>query len=109
MINAWRNISDTAPIYNNTLACADQTTIRSPDDYLRVDVPLTAEATQISAGDLFFPQFRKIVFGVAVLLAKTGFDAAEKQLRQVCCTMRAREPRFGIGFAPARPPPSSTA
>jgi hypothetical protein len=45
MINAWRNISDTAPIYNNTLACADQTTIRSPDDYLRVDVPLTPEAT----------------------------------------------------------------
>merc|ERR1719387_144976 len=45
MINAWRNISDTAPIFNNTLACCDQTSVSSPDDYLSVDVPLTAEAT----------------------------------------------------------------
>lgn len=45
MINAWRNISGTAPIFNNTLACCDQTSVSSPEDYLSVDVPLTAEAT----------------------------------------------------------------
>ena len=32
---------------------------------------------------LFSPQFRKIVFGVAVLLAKTGFDTAENKPSKV--------------------------
>jgi len=44
LINAWRNISDEHPIYNNTLACCDQQTVNSPGDYISVDVPLTAEA-----------------------------------------------------------------
>ena len=44
LINAWRNISDTDPIYNNTLACCDQQTVSSPEDFARVDVPLTAQA-----------------------------------------------------------------
>jgi hypothetical protein len=44
LLNAWRNISDKHPIYNNTLACCDQQTIISPDDYISVDVPLTPEA-----------------------------------------------------------------
>merc|ERR1740138_1590765 len=44
LLNTWRNISDTNPIYNNTLACCDQQTVSSPDDYVSVDVPLSAEA-----------------------------------------------------------------
>ena len=44
LINAWRNISDTDPIYNNTLACCDQQTVDEPEDYISVDVPLTPEA-----------------------------------------------------------------
>mmetsp|Transcript_119742 Transcript_119742/g.211700 ORF Transcript_119742/g.211700 Transcript_119742/m.211700 type:complete len:542 (+) Transcript_119742:70-1695(+) len=43
LINTWRNISDENPIYNNTLACCDQQTVSSPDDYVSVDVPLTAQ------------------------------------------------------------------
>jgi hypothetical protein len=44
LLNTWRNISDANPIYNNTLACCDQQTVSSPDDYVSVDVPLSAEA-----------------------------------------------------------------
>lgn len=40
LINTWRNISEKNPIYNNTLACCDQQTVSSPDDYVSVDVPL---------------------------------------------------------------------
>jgi hypothetical protein len=45
LINAWRNIDDKDPIYNNTLACCDQHSVRSPGDFVTVDVPLTLEAT----------------------------------------------------------------
>ena len=44
LINTWRNISEEHPIYNNTLACCDQQTVSSPEDFARVDVPLTAQA-----------------------------------------------------------------
>ena len=44
LVNAWRNISDHRPIYNNTLACCDQQTVASPADYCRVDVPISEEA-----------------------------------------------------------------
>ena len=31
LINAWRNISDDDPVYNDSLACCDQSTVREGD------------------------------------------------------------------------------
>ena len=38
LINAWRNIDDKDPIYNNTLACCDQHSVRSPGDFVSLIV-----------------------------------------------------------------------
>ena len=37
MINAWRNISDIHPIYNDHLAVCDGRTVIAPDDFLKYD------------------------------------------------------------------------
>ena len=40
LINAWRNIDDKNPIFNNTLACCDTTSVDDERDFVRFDAPL---------------------------------------------------------------------
>merc|ERR1719231_509234 len=77
LINTWRNISPAHPIYNNTLACCDGTTVAQA---LAGDVPLPggklAEQYRLSSVDAaehrwyYFPQMQ-----VDELLLFTQFDS----------------------------------
>mmetsp|Transcript_7792 Transcript_7792/g.14099 ORF Transcript_7792/g.14099 Transcript_7792/m.14099 type:complete len:543 (+) Transcript_7792:102-1730(+) len=44
LINAWRNIDDANPIYNDTLACCDTTSVDDEQDLIRFDAPLKENA-----------------------------------------------------------------
>lgn len=89
LINTWRNISDSNPIYNNTLACCDQQTVSSPDDYVSVDVPLSADAhaeqyrlkknTQDKHLWYYFPRMMK-----DEVLMFTQFDSDPKAPARFC-------------------------
>ena len=57
LLNTWRNISDDRPIYNNSLAVCDATSVDQDRDFRRVDAPLKRDAacmqynTGASSGD----------------------------------------------------------
>lgn len=89
LLNTWRNISDSNPIYNNTLACCDQQSVSSPDDFVSVDVPLRrhshAEQYRLASHSkdkhlwYYFPRMTK-----DEVLIFTQFDSDPKAPARFC-------------------------
>eukprot|EP00746_Dinoflagellata_sp_MGD_P166340 gnl/MRDRNA2_/MRDRNA2_96160_c0_seq1.p1 gnl/MRDRNA2_/MRDRNA2_96160_c0~~gnl/MRDRNA2_/MRDRNA2_96160_c0_seq1.p1 ORF type:complete len:644 (-),score=91.92 gnl/MRDRNA2_/MRDRNA2_96160_c0_seq1:171-2102(-) len=105
LINAWRNISEQHPIYNNTLACCDALSVNVAD-FRRINVPLgenKSTAEQYRLIDTSVPRHQWYYFPMMhkdEVLLFTQYDSNPKAPARFCFHTSFTDPSV-----PASAPP----